>query len=51
MRRRNCETSFARRWSAPTKLGELNDMVIAALEGETEAVFERVRKRLPPKCS
>lgn len=30
---------------------ELNEKVLAALEGETEAVFERVRKRLPPKCS
>ncbi len=27
-------------------LGELNDMVIAAIEEESEAVFERVRKRL-----
>ena len=30
---------------------ELNEKVLAALEGETEAVFERVRKRLPPKYS
>lgn len=30
---------------------ELNEKVLAAIEGETEAVFERVRKRLPPKCS
>ena len=28
---------------------ELNEKVIAAIEGETEAVFERVRKRL--KCA
>lgn len=30
---------------------ELNDRILAAIEEESEAVFERVRKRLPPKCS